>query len=223
MYTGTKEPTSRTFVTDSRVQENEHSQEELLLLRKAPNKKPRPGMETKSIRKSQSDMNLENAMVTQRIKPGTLICYRCGKKDHLLKNCPIPYQPTLSFAPKKDSVVRTTLLMGEEEEEEGSVGQPIVELQTDIPTLVQEDTQGQSPDLLTMPNLLPEEEEPLDDWNEDLRVASWISPTTQSILVCESYIDDIYRTLTETESTNSSSMSIIIDSGASSTVWITMG
>ena len=42
MYTGMKESTSRTFITDSQSQEEGHTQEELLLLRKAPYKKISP-------------------------------------------------------------------------------------------------------------------------------------------------------------------------------------
>ena len=131
-------------------------------------------METKSIRKSQADMNVENTMAMQRLKPGTLICYRCGKKDHLLGNCPLPYQPTLAFAPKKDHAVKTTLLVEEE-------GTERTDSQVDNPQNAHEDTSEPVSDLLTIQNLMPEEEESREDWDEDLRLASWISPTTESI------------------------------------------
>ena len=229
MYSGIKEPTSKTFVADAGELNGEGSPDELLSLRKSPKKKARPGTEAKSIRKTQADMNMDNAMVVQRVKPGTLICYRCGKKDHLLKNCPLPYQPTLAFAPNKDSMAKNTLLADEESNLPGEMGGATVlndpahisesKLEPTIPT-----------DLINVPNTPPtDEEEAHGDWIEDLRLASWVIPTTESILVCESNISKIFQTLdTTTETTQSDSMKnslpiIIIDSGASSTVWIVMG
>ena len=93
MYSGVKEPTSKTFLADAGELNGEDSSEELSLLRKAPKKKARPGTGAKSIRETQADMNMDNAMVVQRVKPGTLICYRCGKKDRLLKIARYPNNP----------------------------------------------------------------------------------------------------------------------------------
>ena len=112
-------------------------------------------METKSIRKSQPDMNMDNAMAVQRVKPGTLICYRCGKKDRLLKNCPLPYQPTLAFAPKLNHAVKNTLVMEEGSETQEETPNDMV---SSVPAEIPEQTNP--PDLLTMANIpLREEEE----------------------------------------------------------------
>ena len=189
---------------------------DLSLLRKVPKKKALPGMETKSIRKTQADMNMGNGMAVQRVKPGTLICYRCGEKDHLLKNCPLHYQPTFAFAPKEDTLVSDTLAVEERDDTGEETSDQLV------PVNITDASESDSPpDLINLVNTPPteNEEELHEDRSEDLRLASWISPTTESILVCESYISEIYQTLdTKTETAQPNLLPIIIGSGASSTV-----
>ena len=57
----------------------------------------RPGMEQLAAKQAGSTMNLGS-----EVFPGKGIqCYRCGKTDHVLRDCPIPYTKTLAFAPQK--------------------------------------------------------------------------------------------------------------------------
>ena len=59
-------------------------------------------METNAIRKTLNLANFHNKTEnSEKNKSPPLLCYRCGQKDHLLKNCPKPYTPNLMFAPKK--------------------------------------------------------------------------------------------------------------------------
>ena len=54
-------------------------------------------MEQLAIKKSGNSMNIENGIYFGK---GTQ-CYRCGKRDHVLRDCPAPYTKTLAFAPAK--------------------------------------------------------------------------------------------------------------------------
>ena len=56
-----------------------------------------PGMEQMAIKKTGPQMNMMNdVMLGKGIR-----CYRCGKDDHVLKDCPLPYTAVLAFAPRK--------------------------------------------------------------------------------------------------------------------------
>ena len=62
----------------------------------------KPGMEVRSVRASIAASNFPNP--TGKGTSGSMpsfICFRCGAKDHLLKDCPKTYTAQLMFAPKK--------------------------------------------------------------------------------------------------------------------------
>ena len=42
-------------------------------------------------------MNLNNDIMMGK----GLVFFRCGKDDHTLRNCPLPFQETLAFEPTK--------------------------------------------------------------------------------------------------------------------------
>ena len=93
------------------------------VVRKPKKGRIRPGMEGQAIRRSANQMNLENSINAARVpdpmkSPPAGICYRCGKSDHLLKNCPLPHTRKLDFAPNraKPSNTSQTLVAGEEGE-----------------------------------------------------------------------------------------------------------
>ena len=49
-------------------------------------------------------MNIPNGvLVSDRPK---MRCFRCGEDDHMLKNCPMPYNEVLAFAPKVKAQVK---------------------------------------------------------------------------------------------------------------------
>ena len=71
-------------------------------------KKRRPGMETNAIRNSLATAGLPNSSVmnshdalTSENQTRIVICRRCGKDGHLLKQCHMPYTRQLAFAPKR--------------------------------------------------------------------------------------------------------------------------
>ena len=49
-------------------------------------------------KRAKGAMNLPNSVFVGK---GGIICYRCGKGDHVLRDCPLPYTATLAFAPRK--------------------------------------------------------------------------------------------------------------------------
>ena len=62
----------------------------------------KPGMEVRSVRASMAASNFPNSTVKgNKGNENPLICYRCGAKDHILRDCPKPYTAQLMFAPKK--------------------------------------------------------------------------------------------------------------------------
>ena len=68
-------------------------------------------------------MNLKNQILAfdsdSKGSSKGIFCYRCGKPDRTLRNCPLPYTPALAYAPSrdKDGTVKKTMLayMCEEE------------------------------------------------------------------------------------------------------------
>ena len=60
-------------------------------------KKNRPGLEGRSLKKTNAMVNLRNeAMVAEKEVGG---CFRCGSADHMLRQCPVPFTPVLAIAP----------------------------------------------------------------------------------------------------------------------------
>ena len=78
-----------------------------MVLSAAKKKMRKPGMEVNSMRNAQALSNLPNRSnasqpyVASDGNRSGIICYRCGQKDHVLKDCPLPFQRQLMFAPAK--------------------------------------------------------------------------------------------------------------------------
>ena len=73
----------------------------------------RPNLEQTAIRRTQDAMNLKNRILAMgeaqhSTQDKGIRCYRCGKTDRTLRNCPLPYTPVLAYAPtrNKESTVQ---------------------------------------------------------------------------------------------------------------------
>ena len=61
-------------------------------------------METNAVRNAVSLNNIPNRNLTgvaESNGKNTGFCYRCGKSDHLLRDCPLPFTRILAYAPRK--------------------------------------------------------------------------------------------------------------------------
>ena len=73
-------------------------------------------MEQMAVRRTQDAMNLKNPILAfdsdGKGSSRGIRCYRCGKPDHNLRNCPSPYTPVLAYAPtrSKDGTLNKTLM-----------------------------------------------------------------------------------------------------------------
>ena len=206
---------SKTFVaseaTDSADGEaaSEIGEHDAFAIRKTkPGKRDKPGMETSAIRKTQAQLNMENnTMYTQKNtkSPSKIICYRCGKSDHVLKQCPLPFQQKLAFAPVRPPVKQSFVANSSSMDDEGtsfsledtSVPPGIVDSESSLP-------------LFEQIHIATEEEE--QDW-----VASWLEKSDQ-ILSCDLDESDIFLSDMKTSSSLPAKMHFIVDSGASSSV-----
>ena len=69
-----------------------------------------------AVRRTQDAMNLKNQILAfdsdGKGSSKGIFCYRCGKPDHTLRNCPLPYTPVLAYAPSrgKDGSIKKTML-----------------------------------------------------------------------------------------------------------------
>ena len=61
----------------------------------------RPGNEVSAIRKATLDSNIPNDALV--VGKGGLRCYRCGREDHVVRDCPLPFTKILAYAPQKGS------------------------------------------------------------------------------------------------------------------------
>ena len=76
----------------------ENDDEHICMVRKQKTTRNRPSMEQLAIKKSGTTMNIENGIFFGK----GIHRYRCGKRDHVLRECPLPYKKTLAFAPTKE-------------------------------------------------------------------------------------------------------------------------
>ena len=103
-------------------------QDQLLLVRRGGKpSRNRPGMEQQAIRSTQESMNMPNKIMTADTNfgksgsKGEGKCFRCGKRDHILRNCPLPFTPVLAFAPTRPKAGPTSRTFTSDTNEECSV------------------------------------------------------------------------------------------------------
>ena len=137
------------------------TEEVYLARRKKPTTRNRPGMEQLAAKQASSTMNMGNEVFLGK----GIFCYRCGKADHVLRDCPVPFTKTLAFAPQKGgkgagkakSTKPTMIaesenaLLGENSvalplEDQHDEGYPVDSSTTDIPAI---DSQNSEPWLAT--------------------------------------------------------------------------
>ena len=78
------------------VDENDMS-ELYLVKKKKTTTRNRPGMEKLAAKQAGSAMNMGSEVFLGK----GMRHYRCGKTDHILRGCPVPYTKTLAFSPQK--------------------------------------------------------------------------------------------------------------------------
>ena len=91
------------------VEKESDIDEEVYLLKKKKSTKNRPGKEQMAVKRTNDATNMPNATFAETpdaqnamfFGKGGIFCYRCGKDDHVIRNCPFPYTATLAFAPQK--------------------------------------------------------------------------------------------------------------------------
>ena len=80
-------------------QPDEEAEQVFVLRRKGKGtSRNRPGNEVSAMRKATNESNIPNDSLFQA---KGLICFRCGKTDHILRDCPLPYTEVLAYAPHK--------------------------------------------------------------------------------------------------------------------------
>ena len=183
--------------------------ETFVMRRPKVGKRNKPGMETTAIRKAQSQTNMENGTMyaPKTTKPNKgIVCYRCGKTDHTLRQCPLPFQPKLAFAPVRNDVKKTYIASRTKDTEENE------EVNPSIGTEQQEEQENSnaadSTPIFEQVHIATEEEE--QDW-----VASWLERSDQ-ITACDHDDTEVFLSELETRTSRSSPLMFIIDSGASS-------
>ena len=123
----------------------------------------RPGMEVQSVRQSISMANIQNKL-NAGVVPRALsrddsaktvgFCYRFGKGDHLLRNCPMPYTKQLTFAPRRDSAKSAPTLSTNLTSDEGEISETaeLAQGESEITEAVEAMLQAQSALTVTEPN-----------------------------------------------------------------------
>ena len=109
------------LVNENESEFNETASSTLVARGKARPRKP--SMEVNAIRNSMAAANIPNQTMHQSdVLPAAEApsrvgrCWRCGKTDHLLKQCPMPFTKLLAFAPKRPfNKPGSGLLLTEEE------------------------------------------------------------------------------------------------------------
>ena len=211
----TAKPDSRAYVTNEAM--GQLSDDDVLVVRKMKPKRNKPGMESQSIRRSHGLVNLDNQVLVQEKNSGgkpnsnQIICFRCGKNDHTVRTCPMPYQKVLAFLPNAKSKPRNILMLNDHAEDivdakethitNDSTGQETAETPT-------ENQSGESAHV----HMATEEEISEDQW-----IANWLS-TTDQVMTCEDYIEDVFGMSKPKSFSTDNNPLLIIDSGASSTV-----
>ena len=183
----------------------------------------RPNLEQTAIRRTQDSMNLKNQIFAMdgAGRPGAskpMICYRCGKSDHTLRNCPLPYTPVLAYAPirDKDGPVRKTMMA--ESHLDDSTGEVITDYQPETPV------EAPLGDQTSVVPPVTNEDCPEQQWgnNESAWISQWLEQVQdiEEIAVCE--MVDLRPSLSvlhaKTDFKSLSSPQVLIDSGASASV-----
>ena len=70
---------------------------DIFLVKKKRTSRNKPGMEQMAVRTSANRTNLPNSVYLGE----GLVRFRCGKEDRVLKDCTVPFTPTLMYAPPK--------------------------------------------------------------------------------------------------------------------------
>ena len=180
-----------------------------LIVRKTkPGRRNKPGMEVSAIRNSQSKTNMENgALVASKTSksPSKIICYRCGKDDHTLKQCPLPFQPKLAFAPARNNTTKRTVLSNDQTDGcEDVIGDEKGEGEHD------REVETEAAPLFGQVHIATEEEER--DW-----VASWLEKS-DLVMAFDADYAEVFLSGQNPIPISSTGAKFIVDSGASSTV-----
>ena len=197
-------------------------QDQLLLVRRGGKpSRNRPGMEQQAIRRTQESMNMPNKTMTadsgteKNAVKGEGKCFRCGKRDHILRNCPLPFTPVLAFAPNRSKASPPNRTFTTETSEELSTEKTMESGShlTDSTSMVEENIeQGQ---------WISEEPQ----GGEETWISEWLDTVDdiQEIAVCDSYSMELENYVdwtlhSQTTTTFSDLPYLLIDSGASSSV-----
>ena len=209
---------SRAFVSGEILEQSgsgrtsEEEYETLIVKRAKPKKKNKPGMESFAIRKTQVQTNMDNGTLyaPKTTKPAQkgIICYRCGKTDHTLRQCPMPFQPKLAFAPARIPEKKTFVAINAAGSEENVSTDNADHIDTSANSEPVESTEAEK--LFEQVHITTEQEE--QDW-----IASWLERSDQ-IMVCDEENTEVFLSELETTTSKVPTLSFIIDSGASSTV-----